>query len=183
MEIDQHVREKALKIKAFVLDVDGVLTDGGILYDDNGLESKRFFAVDGMIIKVFQQHGMLTGVITGRNSQVVKNRCQELTIDFHHHGVSDKLATYEQVKETYKLADEEIAFMGDDIVDIGIMQRCGLSAAPADARTYVKEYADWISPSDGGKGAVRDFGDMILMAQGKWEPLMAKYLKGFENKY
>jgi 3-deoxy-D-manno-octulosonate 8-phosphate phosphatase (KDO 8-P phosphatase) len=153
---------KAQKIKAIVFDVDGVLTDGGILYDNNGMESKRFNVKDGQIISHLQKAGFVVGAITGRNSPVVKIRCEELKLDFHYHGISDKLACYNTIKEHYDLEDEEIAYMGDDIIDLPILTRCGLSATPGDARSYIKTHVDFVAPSRGGNGAFRDFADLIL---------------------
>ena len=160
------VKEKAKKIKAIVFDVDGVLTDGGIIYDNSGMELKRFNVKDGQIISHLKKAGFIVGAITGRDSQVVKNRCEELKLDFHFHGSSDKLVQYEKIKETYSLKDNEIAYMGDDIIDLSILTRCGLSASPQDAREYIKKHVDFIAPSKGGDGALRDLADYILDAQG-----------------
>ena len=162
MSIDQ----KAKKIKAIVFDVDGVLTDGGIIYDNSGMEIKRFNVKDGQIISHLKKNGIVVGAITGRNSQVVKNRCEELKLDFHFHGSSNKLIQYQKIKEEYNLSDEEIAYIGDDIIDLPILTRCGLSSTPNDARAYIKQYTDYITPSKGGDGALRDLADMILEEQG-----------------
>ncbi len=168
--------DKAKKIKAIVFDVDGVLTDGGIIYDNSGMEIKRFNVKDGQIISHLKKFDFVVGVITGRDSQVVKNRCEELGLDFHYHGISDKLVQYERIKENYNLSDEEMAYMGDDINDLGIISRCGLSAVPNDARDYMKEHADYIAPSKGGEGALRDFADMILDEQGFMEKIIKEQM-------
>jgi len=149
-----------------VFDVDGVLTDGGIIYDNSGMEIKRFNVKDGQIISHLKKNGIVVGAITGRNSQVVKNRCEELKLDFHFHGSSNKLIQYQKIKEEYNLSDEEIAYIGDDIIDLPILTRCGLSSTPNDARAYIKQYTDYITPSKGGDGALRDLADMILEEQG-----------------
>jgi len=159
------IKEKAKNIKAIVFDVDGVLTDGGIIYDNSGMEIKRFNVKDGQIISHLKNVGFIVGAITGRNSQVVKNRCEELKLDFHYHGSSDKLVQYEKIKEKYSLIDEQIAYIGDDIIDLCILSRCGVSATPQDARTYIKEHVDYVTPSKGGDGALRDLADMILKEQ------------------
>jgi len=159
------IKEKAKNIKAIVFDVDGVLTDGGIIYDNSGMEIKRFNVKDGQIISHLKNVGFIVGAITGRNSQVVKNRCEELKLDFHYHGSSDKLVQYEKIKERYALIDEQIAYIGDDIIDLCILSRCGVSATPQDARTYIKEHVDYVTPSKGGDGALRDLADMILKEQ------------------
>jgi len=160
------IDQKAKKIKAIVFDVDGVLTDGGIIYDNSGMEIKRFNVKDGQIISHLKKNGIVVGAITGRNSQVVKNRCEELKLDFHFHGSSNKLIQYQKIKEEYNLSDEEIAYIGDDIIDLPILTRCGLSSTPNDARAYIKQYTDYITPSKGGDGALRDLADMILEEQG-----------------
>lgn len=169
-----ELNEKAKKIKAIVFDVDGVLTDGGIIYDNSGMEYKRFNVKDGQIISHLKKNGFVVGAITGRNSEVVKNRCKELKLDFHYHGSSDKLVQYNKIKEEYKLSDEEIAYIGDDIIDLSILTRCGLSSTPQDARIYIKENVDFITPSRGGDGVLRDLADFILEAQDKLSDILNK---------
>lgn len=171
------LKKRAKNIKAIVFDVDGVLTDGGIIYDNSGMEYKRFNVKDGQIISHLKNAGFIVGAITGRDSQVVKDRCKELKLDFHYHGSSDKLVQYEKIKETYLLKDKEIAYMGDDIIDLSILCRCGFSATPNDAREYIKKYADYIAPSNGGDGALRDMADFILDKQGLLEQLVLKQIK------
>lgn len=169
---------KARKIKAIIFDIDGVLTDGGIIYDNTGMEFKRFNVKDGQIIAHLQQAGILVGAITGRDSQVVRYRCEELKLDFHYHGISDKQARYEAIKTRYNLRNEHIAYIGDDINDLSILTQCGLSATPYDARDYIKEYVDFITPSKGGEGALRDLADKVLDAQEFLEPIIQHQLKG-----
>ncbi len=166
------VGEKAEKIKAIIFDVDGVLTDGGIIYDNSGMEIKRFHVKDGQIISHLKKAGMIVGAITGRDSKVVRNRCEELKLDFHYHGVSDKLERYDAIKRHYHLEDAHIAYIGDDINDLGILTRCGLSATPQDARDYMKEHVDYVTPSKGGEGALRDLADMILMEQNRFDDII-----------
>lgn len=166
------------EIKAIIFDIDGVLTDGGIIYDNTGLEIKRFNVKDGQIISHLKRLGFLVGAITGRNSQVVKNRCEELKLDFHYHGSADKLVQYDKIKNDYNLLDENIAYIGDDIIDLPLLSRCGLSATPNDAREYIKNHVDYITPSKGGDGALRDFADYILEQQGLLAELINSFLKG-----
>ena len=170
------VEQKVKKIKAIVFDVDGVLTDGGIIYDNAGMEIKRFNVKDGQIISHLKNNGFIVGAITGRNSQVVKNRCEELKLDFHFHGSHDKLVQYDRIKETYNLTDEQIAYIGDDIIDLTILTKCGLSATPNDARIYMKKYVDYITPSKGGDGALRDLADFILDEQGLLDAIIEKQI-------
>ncbi len=157
--------QKAKKIKAILFDIDGVLTDGGIIYDDTGLEYKRYNVKDGQIISHLKRLGFTIGAITGRESDVVKNRCNELKLDFHKHGVKDKLIEYDVFKTKYNLIDEQVAYIGDDIIDLSILVRCGLSATPHDARHYMKENVDIVTNSKGGEGVFRDIADYILESQ------------------
>ncbi len=175
------VEQKAKNIKAIVFDVDGVLTDGGIIYDNSGMEIKRFNVKDGQIISHLKKAGFIVGAITGRNSQVVKNRCEELKLDFHFHGSSDKLVQYDKIKNEYDLTNKQIAYMGDDIIDLPILTRCGLSATPSDARVYMKKYVDYVSPSKGGDGALRDLADFILNEQDRLDEIIQKYINKNEE--
>lgn len=169
--------DKIQRIKAIVFDIDGVLTDGGIIYDNSGMEIKRFNVKDGQIISYLKKAGFIVGAITGRNSQVVKNRCEELNLDFHYHGSSDKLIQYEKIKKEYFLKDEEISYIGDDIIDLSILSRCGVSGAPYDAREYIKEHVDLVTQAKGGEGALRDFADIILKEKNLLEKIIDEQLK------
>jgi 3-deoxy-D-manno-octulosonate 8-phosphate phosphatase (KDO 8-P phosphatase) len=169
----QNTKEKAQSIKAILFDVDGVLTDGGIIYDDNATEYKRYNVKDGQIISHLKRLGFTVGAITGRESDVVKNRCVELKLDFHKHGVKDKLIEYTLFKEKYAFKDKQIAYIGDDIIDLSILIRCGLSITPHDARYYMKQNVDMITTSKGGEGVLRDVADYVLESQG----LLAEIIK------
>lgn len=173
-----NIESKAKQIKAIVFDVDGVLTDGGIIYDNSGMEMKRFNVKDGQIISHLKKAGFIVGAITGRNSQVVKNRCEELKLDFHYHGSSDKQVQYNTIKQNYMLEDQEIAYIGDDIIDLFILTTCGLSATPQDAREYMKKHVDIVTLSKGGHGALRDFADFILEQQNLLNSIINKQIKG-----
>jgi 3-deoxy-D-manno-octulosonate 8-phosphate phosphatase (KDO 8-P phosphatase) len=169
--------EKAKNIKAILFDIDGVLTDGGIIYDDNGIEYKRYNVKDGQIISHLKRLDFIVGAITGRESDVVKNRCNELKLDFHKHGVKDKLVEYDNFKKQYNLIDGQIAYIGDDIIDLSILTRCGLSATPNDAKVYIKENVDIITSSKGGEGVFRDIADYILKSQELLEELIKQSKK------
>jgi 3-deoxy-D-manno-octulosonate 8-phosphate phosphatase (KDO 8-P phosphatase) len=173
----KNTEEKAKKIKAILFDIDGVLTDGGIIYDDSGLEYKRYNVKDGQIISHLKRLGFIVGAITGRESDVVKNRCEELKLDFHKHGVKDKLVEYDEFKKLYNFKDTQIAYIGDDIIDLSILTRCGLSATPNDARVYMKESVDIITDSKGGEGVLRDIADYILEAQNLLDELIMQSKK------
>jgi len=166
--------EKAKRIKAILFDVDGVLTDGGIIYDDKGIEYKRYNVKDGQIISHLKNYKFIVGAITGRESDVVKNRCVELKLDYHSHGVKDKLVEYEKFKKKYSLKDEQIAYIGDDIIDLCVLIRCGLSATPSDARSYIKNEVDIVTNTKGGEGVLRDIADYVLNSQNLLENILKK---------
>ncbi len=177
---NENIQQKVQQIKAILFDVDGVLTDGGIIYDDTGGEVKKFNVKDGQIVSPLRQSGFIIGAITGRLSPIVKRRCEELRLDFHKHGVSDKLIEYNNFKQEFNLLDDNIAYIGDDIIDLSILVRCGLAIAPADSRDYIQENVDIVTASKGGDGVFRDVADYILHQQGKLS-LIIKNLKGNHN--
>ena len=168
---------KARQIKLIITDVDGVLTDGKIIYDDNGLEYKEFSVRDGQIMRFLREAGIKTGVITGRESRVVINRCEELQFDFHHHGAKDKLKIWDEVINNLGINAVNVAYVGDDLLDIPLFAKAGLSASPPDAPEYVRERAGFVLNTKGGKGAFREFADFILAAQGQWESIFDKLYK------
>ncbi len=175
--LNQYTKEqikKASAIKAIVFDVDGVLTDGKIIYDDTGKETKQFNVKDGYIISHLKKAGIIVGIITGRDSKVVSNRAAELKLDFCHQGIVDKLVVFEKLIDFHKLKKKQVAYIGDDINDMGALRNCGLSVCPADAMSYVKEQVDLITQVKGGQGVVREVADLVLAARGE----MGKILKG-----
>ena len=175
--MNENLSSKIKKIKLIITDVDGVLTDGGIIYDNNFNEYKKYNVKDGQIISHLKKLGFIVGVITGRESEVVKKRMEELKFNFAFHGVKDKLKIYEKIKNKYSLTDEEIAYIGDDIIDLSILSRCGLSVTPNDAREYIKNEVDFVTKSKGGEGVFRDVADLILKEQNLLENLI-KEMKG-----
>jgi 3-deoxy-D-manno-octulosonate 8-phosphate phosphatase (KDO 8-P phosphatase) len=176
MDVSEEIWQKAKKIKAIIFDVDGVLTDGGIIYDDNGLEYKRFNVKDGQIIQHLKFNEILTGVITGRDSLVVRNRCKELKFDFHYHGIKKKGEKFEQVLMENGLLKEEVAYIGDDINDLPILVDCGLSTTPLDGHYKVKERVDLVLNAKGGEGALRELADLILEAKGVYDDIIDRQL-------
>jgi 3-deoxy-D-manno-octulosonate 8-phosphate phosphatase (KDO 8-P phosphatase) len=169
------VEERLKKIKLLVLDVDGVMTDGRIIFDSNGVESKFFNVKDGHGIKMLQRSGVEIGIISGRESVVVANRAAELGINLVYQKALDKMVPYRQMLETTGLTDDQVAYMGDDVIDIPLLRRVGFPAAPADAVAEVLPHANFIAHNKGGWGAVRELCDMILKAQGTWETITARY--------
>ncbi|HEY4744883.1 MAG TPA: phenylphosphate carboxylase subunit delta [Desulfuromonadaceae bacterium] len=162
-------------IELLLLDVDGVMTDGGIIYDASGLETKRFNVRDGHGIKMLQRYGIQVGIITGRTSIVVDLRARELGIDLVYQGALRKLESYEDVKARTGLADGRIAYMGDDIIDVPVMRRVAFAATPQDGQDEVRAMAHYVAARDGGRGAVREVCDMILRARGVWPEVVARY--------
>jgi len=174
--MEEKIIAKAKKIKLLILDVDGVLTDGSIILDSNGNELKSFHVRDGHGIKMLERAGIKTAIITGRKSRVVELRARELGISEVHQRVFRKSEVYEELLNKYKLNDENVAFMGDDIVDQEIIKRVGLSAAPADAEEDVKNIVDFVTIRRGGRGAVREFIDLILKSTGLWDSVSGESL-------
>jgi len=172
----KEIIKKAKKIKLLILDVDGVMTDGSIILDNAGNELKRFHVRDGHGLKMIQKAGIQVGIITGRKSKVVAIRTKELGIKEVHQRIFRKSVVFEQMLKKYKCNDENIAFMGDDIVDQELLKRSGLTAAPADAEEEAKKCADIITKRGGGRGAVREFTDLILKASGLWEKVSGESL-------
>jgi 3-deoxy-D-manno-octulosonate 8-phosphate phosphatase (KDO 8-P phosphatase) len=166
------------KIKLLLLDVDGVLTDGRITYDNNGVETKSFDVKYGHGLKLLQRAGIAVGIITGRSSEVVALRARELGIEIVHQGARDKLVPYAEVVESLGLTDDQVAYVGDDVVDLPILLRVGFSATVADAVDDVKPLVDYVSRRPGGCGAVREICDFILKNSGAWTEVTARYFGG-----
>ncbi|MDD3293061.1 MAG: HAD-IIIA family hydrolase [Geobacteraceae bacterium] len=170
-------KERILPIRLFLLDVDGVLTDGRIVYDANGVESKFFNVKDGFGIKMLQRAGISVGIISGRRSRVVDNRAAELGITYLYQNALDKIGPYQEILEKTGLGDQQVAYMGDDIVDLPLIQRVGFTAAPADAVSEVRSSVHFVTNNAGGWGAVREVCDLLLKEQGLWEEVTAGYFQ------
>jgi 3-deoxy-D-manno-octulosonate 8-phosphate phosphatase (KDO 8-P phosphatase) len=164
------MQECLKKIKTVVMDVDGVLTDGRIIMDSNGVETKNFDVQDGFGIVFLKKCGLKTAIISARESGVTALRAHDLKIDKTYVGVYPKLRAYESLLKEFNVRDEEVCFIGDDVADLQIMRRCGLAAAPANAVFEVKQIAHYVSAKKGGAGAVREIIELILKAQGHWGP-------------
>lgn len=166
---------KASIIKLILLDVDGVLTDGAVTIYGDGSESKRFHIRDGIALVWAQRAGVQVGLLSARHSPTTAQRAAQLGITLIYQGVTSKLATYDQIVGDMVLGDEQVAYMGDDIVDLAVLSRAGLSAAPADAVAEVKSRVDFVSTKPGGEGAVRELVELVLRAQNHWDPLVNAY--------
>lgn len=156
------LKEKASKIKLLVFDVDGVMTDGSITYDENGVEYKTFNAKDGHGLAKMIRNGFMTAVITGRRNGTVDRRAEDLRFTEVYQGVKNKLPILEGIMQKYELTFDEVSYMGDDEPDIPILEKVGISACPADAVENVKKVCNFVSSKDGGKGAVRELCDFVF---------------------
>jgi 3-deoxy-D-manno-octulosonate 8-phosphate phosphatase (KDO 8-P phosphatase) len=171
----RNIKEKLEGIKLLILDVDGVMTDGRIIMDNEGKEIKNFDVRDGHGIKILQRYGIKVAILTGRKSKVVEYRAKDLEINDVYQGSFNKKEVFGRILEKHKLSASAVAFLGDDIVDIPVLKSVGFSAAVADAIDVVKKTVDYITGHKGGQGAVREICEMILQAQGKWPEIAAKY--------
>jgi len=163
------VIEKASQIKMFIMDVDGVLTDGGIIVDSDGRETKIFNVYDGAGIELAHKAGLLTAIISGRYSAPVEHRAKELRINKVYQNAANKVEVYNKLIAKYGIIPEQTAYIGDDIFDIPLLKLVGLSFAPATGRQEVRDIVDFVTQSAGGKGAVREAIEVILKAQGQWQ--------------
>jgi 3-deoxy-D-manno-octulosonate 8-phosphate phosphatase (KDO 8-P phosphatase) len=175
-DVNHTILERAAKIKLILFDVDGVLTDGRLFLGDDGQEYKAFNSKDGHGIKMLLESGVEAGIITGRTSKVVEHRVADLGIKHVYQGCLDKLPVYEALQKQLGLQSEQTAFMGDDIVDLPIMLRAGLSLTVQDAHYLVKQHAHWVTPSRGGGGAAREACEMIMYSNGTYTQTMRRYL-------
>jgi len=172
----QTAEEKAKNIKLLICDVDGVMTDGSLFYDNNGDEYKAFNSRDGHGIKMLQECGVQVAIITGRTSKLVLHRMHNLNVDMIYQGQADKRHAFRELLEETGMLPEEIAYIGDDVVDLPVMTQVGLAVAVADAHELVLENADWVTLCDGGRGAVRDLCEFIMKAQNHYQNMMNRYL-------
>lgn len=168
---------KAEKIKLLIMDVDGVMTDGSIILDNEGNEFKRFNVRDGHGIKLLQRYGIEVAIITGRMSKVVDLRAKELGIKHVYQKCLNKVLAYDELKTKLFLKDNEIAYVGDDVVDIPLLKRVGLSIVVSDAHDDIVAFADIITKEEGGKCAVRSICDYLLKAQGQYREMIDGYIK------
>lgn len=164
--------ETAKPIRLILSDVDGVLTDGMITIDNAGVESKSFYVRDGHGIKLWKKAGFEFGLLTARNSQVVKLRAQELGIQWVRQGFADKLPAAREMMQSIGVEPHEVCYIGDDLPDMPVMANVGLAVTVADAATEVKQLAKWVMAHPGGRGAVRELIERLLQAKGRWEDLV-----------
>lgn len=169
------MREKIKKIKLLALDVDGVLTDGRIIFDSSGKEIKIFNVQDGYGLVFFKRYGCKTAIITARASKVVTSRAKDLNIDKVYQNAYPKINAYQKMLKNFKLKDEEVCFMGDDLPDLPIMKRVGFAVSVPNGVREVKRKADYVTKKKGGQGAVREVIELILKMQGKWPDVLRPF--------
>ena len=172
MSLDQRCRP----IELILCDVDGVLTDGGVIFDNQGIEVERFHIRDGLGIKLWQRAGYRCGLITGRNSHIVRLRAAELGIEIVRQGIEDKLPAVRQLMAELQLKPEQVCYLGDDLPDLPVVNAVGLGVAVADACEEIRAAAHFVTHARGGDGAVRETVELILKAQERWGDLIQKYV-------
>ncbi len=173
----QDLIEKARAVRLVIFDVDGVLTDGSLFIGDGGEEYKAFNSRDGHGMKMLQKSGVPIAIITGRTSEVVRHRMDSLGIAHVYQGQLDKLPAFEELIAKLGLTPEQVAYVGDDVVDLPILIRVGLAIAVQDAHELVKQHCHWTTPNPGGRRAARDVCEFIMQAQGNLESQLNYYLQ------
>ena len=163
------------KIRLLLLDVDGVLTDGGLLLHADGTESKIFNVYDGHRIKMWQRAGLLCGFLSGRESAVTARRAEQLGVSYVRQGCTEKLPAFEQLLNELQLTADQTVYMGDDLMDMPLLRRAGFAVAVANAAEEVKQQADYVTQRSGGQGAVGEVIEYLLKITGRWEDLVRRY--------
>jgi 3-deoxy-D-manno-octulosonate 8-phosphate phosphatase (KDO 8-P phosphatase) len=173
----EDARHRARLVRLAVFDVDGVLTDGSLHYTASGEETKVFNVLDGQGMKLLQESGVELAVITSRRSGAVERRMRDLGIDHLFQGVHDKLSVFEDLVKRMGVDAQAAAFMGDDLVDLAVMRRCGLAVSVPDAAAIVREHAHYVTRAGGGRGAVREACEFIMVAQDTLNAALQRYLR------
>jgi 3-deoxy-D-manno-octulosonate 8-phosphate phosphatase (KDO 8-P phosphatase) len=173
----QHMtlEERARGIQLLLFDVDGVLTDGVVVMHSDGSESKGFHIKDGAAIVWAQRAGLPVGLLSSRSSGATAHRAAQLAVRIVQQGVISKSKAFDQILKDTNLTEEAVSYMGDDLLDLPVLTRCGLAAAPADAAEEVRAAVHWVSSQAGGRGAVRELIEVVLRAQGRWAAVMAEH--------
>jgi 3-deoxy-D-manno-octulosonate 8-phosphate phosphatase (KDO 8-P phosphatase) len=169
------IQERAQRVRLLLFDVDGVLTDGVVIMHSDGTESKGFHIRDGAAIVWAQRAGLPAGLLSARASAATSQRAAQLAIRYVQQGVASKLDAFDEILREANVEDQVVAYMGDDLLDLPVLKRCGLAAAPADAMAEVREAVHWVSSAGGGHGAVRELIELILRAQGLWDGVLSEY--------
>ena len=173
----QDLKQRAQAIQLIIFDVDGVMTDGGLIIGDDGLEYKSFNTQDGLGMKLLKASGVQMAIITGRTSKVVTQRAESTGVAHFYQGVDDKLVAFNDLITKLNIAPQNCAFMGDDVVDLPPMLRCGLAVTVPAAPDCVKQRAHYTTSREGGRGAVREICEIIMQAQGTYDAQFAQFFK------
>lgn len=176
-EQNLSIEERAKKIKVVVFDVDGIMTSGALGLGDDGQEYKFFHSQDGLGLKMIRKTGLIIGIVTGRTSNLVIKRAENIGAKYVYQGADDKLAAFQALIKEANVSAEECVFMGDDVIDIPPMRRCGLAITVPHGMPLVKEYAHYVTTREAGFGAVREVCELIMKAQSTFDGQMAQYLK------
>ena len=171
------LEDRCRPIELILSDVDGVLTDGGVVFDNQGIETKKFHIRDGLGIKLWMRAGYQFGIITARTSHIVKVRASELGIDLVRQGFEEKLTIAQEILRQHNLQPEQACFIGDDLTDIPVIKSVGLGIAVADAADEVRRAATYTTQKCGGQGAVREAVETILKAKNRWADVIQRYVK------
>lgn len=174
-ELKEELKNTARKIKLLLLDVDGVLTDGRIIYDSKGRDSKFFDVHDGLGVYLLKKAGIPTILITAKGSRTLRPRAKDMRVEAIFENVSPKTSVLGKILDKYRVDKDEVCFVGDDLVDLGLMKRVGFPVAVFNAAPEIKQSAAYITLKEGGRGAVREVSELILKAQGKWQELIRFY--------
>ena len=165
-----------MRVRLLLFDVDGVLTDGVVLMHADGSESRGFYIKDGAAMVWAQRAGLSVGLLSARTSGATMHRAAQLAVRIVRQGVASKQEEFDEILRTSQLGEQDVAYMGDDLLDLPVLARAGLSAAPADAAPEVRSAVHWVSSAPGGRGAVREFIEFVLRAQGRWETVLGEYV-------
>jgi 3-deoxy-D-manno-octulosonate 8-phosphate phosphatase (KDO 8-P phosphatase) len=163
-----NFRARCLPIRLMLVDVDGVLTDGGVTFDEDGRQLTQFNIQDGLGMRLWRLAGHTMGVVTGRTSAAVRHRAEQLSINIFCEGIEDKWRAAKDILDEHGFAAHEVCYVGDDLPDVPVIRRAGLGVAVANARLEVRQAADWVTAAPGGRGAVREVIETVLKLQGRW---------------
>ena len=169
------IDEKAKKVRLLIMDVDGVLTDGRIVYANSGDELKFFDVTDGMGLSMFSRAGLKSAILTAKKSKVVARRAKDMHVDKVYQNAMKKLEVFEKILTDFKVSPEEVCFIGDDVIDIPVLKKVGFAVCVPNAVPEVKNEVHYITKKEGGRGAVREVIDIILKTQGRWNEVMKRY--------
>ena len=175
--MDEQLAQKIKNIKLVILDVDGILTDGKIIYASFGDDIKEFDVKDGFGITLLYRAGIKSMILTAKSSKVIKRRAKDMHVVKVYQNAFDKLKVYNKILRKFKFEDEDICFMGDDLVDLPVLKRVGFSACAPCSLDEVKKEVDYVTKKTGGSGAVREIADLILKTQSKWQKVTEKYYR------